>query len=84
MNKFSCSGFRTISAETMSEAGQIFATRMARKTYGNSGYCRTHRIDSYSRDGKVAEFDCFVGYTTGHNVTTGHNIRLTVSRSEDR
>ena len=62
----------------MREAAAIFAARMARKFYGSKGYCRSCVMGSYSQDGSLAEFSAFIGYTTGRNETTGHNVSFTV------
>jgi hypothetical protein len=34
--------------------------------------------DSYTRNLSIVEFAAFIGYSTGPNETTGHNIRFTV------
>jgi len=76
MTKYTCNGFQSVTAETMSEAANIFANRAARRKYGKSGYARTCNLGSYAQD--LAEFSAFIGYKTGRNETTGHNINFTV------
>jgi hypothetical protein len=34
--------------------------------------------DSYTRNLSIVEFAAFIGYPTGPNETTGHNIRFAV------
>jgi hypothetical protein len=80
--KFTCNGFQSVTAENMSEAANIFANRAARRKYGKSGYARTCVQGSYAQDGRLAEYSAFIGYTTGRNETTGHNINFTVYRHE--
>jgi len=81
MTKYTCNGFQSVTAETMSEAANIFANRAARRKYGKSGYARTCNLGAYAQDGSLAEFSAFIGYTTGRNETTGHNINFTVYRA---
>lgn len=76
--KYRSSGFRSVEAESMSAAAEIFATRAAKRKYGKSGYCRTCTQQSYAQDGSLAEYSAFIGYTTGRNETSGNNIQFTV------
>jgi hypothetical protein len=78
MNKYICHGFRSVNADSMSEAAQIFAGRSARQNYGRNGCCRTCTMGAYSQDGRLAEYSAFIGRKTGPNETTGHNIHFTV------
>lgn len=80
MNKYTCSGFNSVEAETMSEAAKIFATRAARRRYGRSAYCRTCTQQSYAQDMSLAEYSAFIGYSTGRNETSGGNVNFTVFR----
>ncbi len=83
--KYSCNGFQSVTAETINEAAEIFANRAARRTYGRGAYARTCNPQSHSRDMSIAEFSAFIGYTTGHNETTGSNISFTVqTQNTDR
>ena len=80
MNKYLPCGMdsnRTIAAETMKEAAAKLAMRLARKKYGRCADVRTCEIDSWSADGKLAEFCAFIGKTTG-NETVGNNERFTL------
>lgn len=79
--KFTCSGFKSVHADGMDEAAEIFATRAARKKYGRSGYCRTCTKTAYAQNGSVAEYSAFIGYSTGRNETTGNNVNFTVHRA---
>ncbi len=82
MSKFTCNGFKSVSGGiSISEAAEIFANRAARREFGKSGYARTCTMGSRTQDESVAEFQAFVGYSTGRNETTGHNINFTVVRA---
>jgi hypothetical protein len=72
-------GMRAVTAESMRDAAEIFATRLARKSYGRSAYARTLNLNSWSQDNTVGEWESFVGYRTGMHETTGHNVRFTVT-----
>jgi len=37
-------------------------------------------VDCCVEDGSLAEFEAFIGYASGHNQTTGHNVRFTVTK----
>ena len=78
--KYTTRGFRAVHAETITEAAFTFAGRAARKRYGRRGHCRSCTPGAYAQDGRRAEFSAFIGYTTGRNETTGHNITFTVWR----
>jgi len=80
--KYTCNGFQSVTAESMSDSAYIFANRAARREYGKSGYARTCNLVSYAQDGSLAEFSALIGYTTGRNETTGHNINFTVYRGK--
>ena len=83
MKKYMSRGMRSVTADDMGSAAAIFAERLARRKFGRSAYCRTMRLDSWSQDGTLGEYDAFVGTTTGRNETTGSNVRFTV-RAEGR
>ena len=78
MNTFTCSGFQSVKAETVTAAAEIFANRAAKRKYGRSGYCRTCTMGSYAENGNLAEFSAFIGYKTGPSETSGNNISFTV------
>lgn len=78
MKKYTTSGCKAVKAESMNEAAEIFAGRMARKAYGRGGYCRTCTKTSWAQDGSLGEFSAFIGYNTSIRETTGHNINFTV------
>ena len=78
MTLFRCNGFRSVRAEGIAAAAEIFARRAARRAFGRRGIVRTLVEDSYTRNLSIVEFAAFIGYSTGPNETTGHNIRFTV------
>ena len=82
MKKYTTSGCRSVTAENMTEAAEIFAARMARKEFGKSAYCRTCNVESWSQEGSLGEDQAFIGYTPAgkhnSNTTAGKNIRFTV------
>jgi len=80
MNKYSCNGFRDVTAETMVEAAEKFAGRMARQRFGRRGYVRTLNQNAYAADGRLAEYSSFIGLNRG-NETTGSNVNFTVHKS---
>jgi hypothetical protein len=73
-----CNGFRSVRSDSIRDAAEIFAKRAARRAFGRRGYVRTMVEDSYTRNLSIVEFAAFIGYSTGRNETTGHNIRFTV------
>ncbi len=75
---FRCNGFRSVRAEGIAAAAEIFARRAARRAFGRRGYVRTMVEDSYVPNLSIVEFAAFIGYSSGPNETTGHNIRFTV------
>lgn len=78
MNLYACSGFKSVRADSIRDAAEIFARRAARRAFGRRGIVRTMVEDSYTRNLSIVEFAAFIGYSTGRNETTGHNIRFTV------
>jgi len=64
----------------MRDAAEMFANRAARRAYGRRGYARTCTEGAHSQDYTLAEYSAFIGYTTGPNETTGHNVQFTVHR----
>ena len=78
MTLFRCNGFRSVRALGIRDAAEIFAKRSARRAFGRRGIVRTMVEDSYTRNLSIVEFAAFIGYPTGRNETTGHNVRFTV------
>ena len=83
MTLYRCSGFRPVRALGIAEAAEVFAKRAARRAFGRRGYVRTLVEDSYVPNLSIVEFAAFIGYSTGRNETTGHNIRFTVINGGD-
>jgi hypothetical protein len=81
---FRCNGFRSVRADGIADAAQIFAKRAARRAFGRRGYVRTMVEDSYVPNLSIVEFAAFIGYSTGRNETTGHNVRFTVVNGGSR
>jgi len=81
---FRCSGFRSVRALGIYDAAEIFARRAARRAFGRRGLVRTLVEDSYTRNLSIVEFAAFIGYPTGPNETTGHNVRFTVINGGSR
>lgn len=63
--KFSSPGFRPVYADSMRDAADAFAGREARKLYGKAGGVRTLMQQGHSRDGKMAEWEAFIGVRRG-------------------
>lgn len=76
--KYTSNGFKSVQAESMREAAEIFATRAARRKYGRLAYCRTCTQQAHAQDGSLAEYSAFIGYKTGQSETTGSDIKFTV------
>ena len=81
---FRGSGFRSVRALGIYDAAEIFARRAARRAFGRRGIVRTLVEDSYVPNLSIVEFAAFIGYSTGHNETTGHNVRFTVINGGSR
>lgn len=78
MTLYHCNGFRSVRSDSIRDAAGIFAKRAARRAFGRRGIVRTMVEDSYTRNLSIVEFAAFIGYSSGHNETTGHNFRFTV------
>ena len=78
MTLYRCNGFRSVRSDSIRDAAGVFAKRAARRAFGRRGIVRTMVEDSYTRNLSIVEFAAFIGYPTGPNETTGHNIRFTV------
>jgi hypothetical protein len=81
---YRCNGYRSVRAEGIAAAAEIFAKRAARRAFGRRGYVRTMIEDSYVPNLSIVEFAAFIGYSTGRNETTGHNVRFTVINGGSR
>jgi hypothetical protein len=75
---YRCNGFRSVRADSIGDAAGVFAKRAARRAFGRRGIVRTLVEDSYVPNLSIVEFAAFIGYSTGPDETTGHNIRFTV------
>jgi hypothetical protein len=75
--KYTTAGMRAVTAESMSEAAEIFALRIGRRKYGRRARVAARNQTAHSQDGRVAEFSVFVGRPVAGG-TDGHNINLTV------
>ena len=84
MTLYRCNGYRSVRAEGIAAAAEIFAKRAARRAFGRRGYVRTMIEDSYVPNLSIVEFAAFIGYSTGRNETTGHNVRFTVINGGSR
>ena len=84
MTLFRCNGFRSVRSDSIRDAAEIFAKRAARRAFGRRGIVRTMVEDSYTRNLSIVEFAAFIGYPTGRNETTGHNVRFTVVNGGSR
>lgn len=84
MTLFRCNGFRSVRALGIYDAAEVFARRAARRAFGKRGIVRTMVEDSYTRNLSIVEFAAFIGYPTGRNETTGHNVRFTVVHGGSR
>jgi hypothetical protein len=80
VNKYTCTGFRPVNAESAADAARIFATRQARRDYGSKGYCRSLRLDSWTRDGRSHTFETFIGRDVRGGACAGHDIWLFINR----
>lgn len=79
MKKYTTNGMRSVTAESMTDAAELFANRIARKTYGRRAYARTCACGSQSRDGSIGEYNAFVGVSgPERGMTTGKNVFFTV------
>lgn len=80
LNLYHCTGIgmRSVRADGIHSAAEVFAARLARRAFGRRGLVRTLVEDSYTDDRSLIEYAAFIGYPSGRNETTGHNIRFTV------
>lgn len=80
MTLFHCNGYRSVRADGILDAAEVFAKRAARRAFGKRGIVRTLNEESYAEDFSLMEFSAFIGYASGHNETTGRNVRFTVNK----
>lgn len=83
MAKFTCDGFRPVTADDIQTAANTFADRLARRVYGRRGYARTLRLDSWTQSGSSARYETFIGYSTGPGETSGRNEWLHVYLAQE-
>jgi len=57
MTRFIASGFRAVTADSPSEAAEVFAARGAKTRFGRAGYCFRVNLGLRSRDGRSITFD---------------------------
>ena len=81
MQRFTCTGFRSVLAESIHDAAFVFASRAAKRAYGRKGYARTCEEGAHAVDYRMAEYQAFIGHSTGISETTGHNVYFTVHRA---
>lgn len=92
MNLYKCDGFRPIhqgdndpisglTIDDMHAAARIFATRMARREFGQRGLCRTVLRHTSPQDASYGNYEAFIGVPAhrDQNTTAGHRIWLVVS-----
>lgn len=82
MPRFTSDGLAPVQAKSAEEAAEIFANRLARREFGRRGYCRTLRLDSWTRDGTLHVFEAFIGKSLPGDpfTTAGHNSWIRVRR----
>lgn len=55
---------------------------VARREYGRTGFCRICNLDSWSPDGSLSTYQCFIGYPNRHGGFGGKNIWVYWRRPE--
>ena len=76
---YHCNGLRSIrSVPEGDHPSAMFARRLARRAFGRKGIVRSIVEDSWTESRDLIEYAAFIGYRTGPNETTGHNVRFTV------
>lgn len=83
MKTYNCKGFRPIKTDSASDAGHVFAERLARRLHGKAGRVVAFRCDSWTPDGRLHCFEAFIGYRSGERgaETTGKNVWFNVYRA---
>jgi len=83
--KYHCSGFKSIDEANLSEyegAIDVFARRLARREYGKRGEAVIVRENARSQDGRLVEYDVFIGTKDRCNRGwVGRNVFLSVTKS---
>ena len=78
---YHCNGLRSIREASVPEGDHpsaMFARRLARRAFGRKGIVRSIVEDSWTESRDLIEYAAFIGYPSGPNETTGHNVRFTV------
>lgn len=78
--KFMCDGCRSVirNRDDGFDAGEYFAGVIARREYGLRGHVGPCRLDSWTEDGRIGEYDAFIGVSNGNGMV-GHNVHFTVT-----
>lgn len=81
--KHSCKGCRSVirDSDEWFSAGEYFAGVLARREYGRRGHVGVCRLNSMTEDGRINEFEAFVGVSDGHGMT-GKNIHFVVTSEQ--
>ena len=66
-------------SDIVKEAADI----IARREYGKGGYCRICNLNSWTQDGTLATYECFIGYSVGDGNTSGRNIQIYWRKPEE-
>lgn len=80
MNWYTCAGFRPVRAEGNRDAAEVFAQREAVKRYGKKAVVRILTEKARSQDGRIIEWDAFLGLLSRSSECTGHNFHLMVTK----
>lgn len=69
---------------TRATSAKHAADIIARREFGKRGFCRTIRLDSYTRDGSVHTYEAFIGRPVRgeRGTTTGRNVWIYERRGE--
>lgn len=78
MQTYSCNGCRNVKAESMGQAADIFAGRLARREYGRRAYAAICNLDSQTMCGTMGNYNAFIGTAGGQGTTVGKNIMFSV------
>jgi hypothetical protein len=87
MTTYTCDNFKPIRygdecgqiiIETAKDAARVFAARYARKMFGKRGTATAIRADSWTQDGRIHNFQAFVGRHTSNGGVSGRNEYFTV------
>lgn len=79
MKEYKCGGFNPVMAESFVDAGEKLAVRHAKNKWGMArAAVGASRVDCYSRDGRTAEVEVFVGKRLKSGAIDGVNVRFTI------